>query len=880
MNPASSSPGDRLGPYEIVAPLGAGGMGEVFRAIDTRLDREVAIKVLPRHLSSNAQVRARFEREAKTIAALNHPHICTLHDVGREGEIDYLVMELVDGETLAQRIARGALPTDEVLTYGAQIADALDRAHRAGVIHRDLKPGNVMLTRSGAKLLDFGLARAMGMGGPASGDSLTVAALTQSPTVADPLTAEGAIVGTFQYMSPEQLEGTEADARSDLWAFGCVLYEMATGRRAFDGKSQASLISSIMGSQPAPISQIVPLTPPVLERLVQACLTKDPADRLQSAHDIRMQLMWLAEGGSQAGVPAPIVSRRKHRARLTTLLALTGWLAAAGLAWQVLGSPGPRVEAIQAIVDAPRGVTIQDRNAETAISPDGRTLVFVADGELWVRPLESDVATRLPGTEGSFRPFWSPDSRTIAYFSKGKLMRVPASGGSPTSVCDAFNGRGGTWGPDDTIVFAPTLGGPLMRVAAAGGEPVAVTALDSARNESGHRFPYFLPDGEHFLYASLPGGPNGWDTYVGSLSSPTVKRLLTAQSVAIYAEPGYLLFHRDGRVLAQRFDVERLELQGAPVSIARAPRLSDLDAEPVASASRNGRLAILRNDPTDTRLETRDANDATISTLDLPAAPWRVSNVSPDARQAAVFQGDELWVVDLLRSVPMRLADQMASNPSTVWSPDGSRIAFAAKHGDREEIYVSGLDGRAELLPTTDDPFKGVCDWSRDGRQLVIWSQNPQTNVDLWIVSPDGNTEPVPYLRGATVETAGKISPDGRWLAYVSHETGKPEVYVQSFPEPGGKVRVSLDSGVVPRWNSDGGELHYLDFERREFVAVPVEAGDRFLPGLPRKLRDLFSDIDSGALLDDEGNVLVAVAVDERPVDIRIILDWTALLGR
>ena len=811
------APGTRLGPYEIVAPLGAGGMGEVYRAKDTRLGRDVAIKVLPQHLSASPEVRARFEREAKTVSSLNHPNICTLFDVGRapgeagSADTDYLVMELVDGETLAQRLEKGPLPAADVLKLGSQVADALDRAHRAGVIHRDLKPGNVMLTKSGAKLMDFGLARETGLVG-ATGSGSMLATMTHSPTAAGPLTGEGTIIGTFQYMAPEQLEGREADARSDLWALGCVLYEMATGRRAFEGKSQASLITSIMGSQPAPISQLAPMAPPGLDRAVKQCLAKDPDDRWQTAGDLRRELAWLAEGGSQAGVPAPVAARRRSGARLAWIVATVAIVAAALLAWRVLGSRGPAREAIQTLIEAPADAKISGRHAELAMAPDGRSVAFEADNALWVRPLSADAATRLAGTEGSFRPFWSPDSRTIAYFVGGKLMRVPAAGGSPTSVCDATSGRGGCWGPHDTILLSPALSGPIMKVSASGGEPTPVTTLDSTRHELGHRFPCFLPDGDHFLFAALPGSPNGWDTYVGSLRSGTVKRLLTARSVAVYAEPGYLLFERDGRVLAQRFDPGRLEIRGAPVSIADAPERSDLDAEPVASPSQNGRLAILRSEPADTRLEIRNGAGGTTTRLDLPPAPWRVSSASPDGRRAAVF--------------------------------------------------------------------KGVSDWSRDGRNLILWGQNAQTGVDIWILPMDGDRKPVPYLRGPADEAAGKISPDGRWLAYQSNETGENEIYVQSFPEPGHKVRVSPDGGILPHWADGGKQLVYLSDSRQEFLSVPVKEGDEFLPGPPRKLGNLPPDVTGGAFLGNNAGTLVSVASNEHPRAIRLILDWTALLGR
>jgi len=419
-----------------------------------------------------------------------------------------------------------------------------------------------------------------------------------------------------------------------------------------------------------------------------------------------------------------------------------------------------------------------------------------------------------------------------------------------------------------------------MRVPASGGDPTPVTTLDSTRHEGAHRFPCFLPDGEHFLFAALPGGPGGWDTYVGSLRSRTVKRLLTARSVAVYAEPGYLLFERDGRVLAQRFDPRRLELRGAPVSIAEAPEPSDLDAEPVASPSRNRRLAILRSEPADTRLEIRDEAGATISRLDLPPAPWRVSKVSPDGRRATVLKGDELWVVDLVRSVPMRFATDLASYPTSAWSADGSRIAFVQRHDEREEIYIGSMDGRAELVPTTEDLFKGVSSWSPDGRFMVFWGLSPETGTDVWLLPMDGDRKPVPYLLGPADESGGQVSPDGRWLAYSSYETGEGEIYIQSFPKPGRKVRVSLDGGSFPRWSDGGRWLTYVQEQRREILAVPVQAGAEILPGQPRKLLAIPDGVTSGDRFGSPTRLLVSVTIAERPRAIRLIQDWTALLGR
>ena len=870
--------GSTLGPYKILAPLGAGGMGEVYRAHDMRLGRDVAIKVLSPHLAATPEVRARFEREARTISQLNHPHICTLHDIGHHEDTDYLVMELLEGETLAHRLEKGPMPVADVLRLGAQVADALDRAHRAGVVHRDLKPGNVMLTKAGAKLLDFGLARAASV-------AAAPGALTESPTVSRPLTKEGTIVGTFQYMAPEQLEGKEADARSDIWALGCVLYEMATGKRAFEGKSQASLIAAIIEREPTPPSQLMPLLPPALDRVVQQCLTKDPDERIQTAHDVKLQLQWIASGGSQAGVPAPVAARRRHREWIAWALAVAALIATATLAWVVLRSRTREAGAIQAIVDPPREAALTAYRANLAISPDGRTIAFAAfdttgTAWLWVRPLGADVARQIPGTAHAWVPFWSPDSRTVAFFDdqEGTLEKVPIAGGSPTTICRATMGRGGSWTRDGTIVFAPANEGPLMRVSAGGGEPVAVTTLDSTRHQNGHRLPCFLPDGEHFLFAALPAGPYRCDVCVGSLRSREVKRILTAGSAAVYAEPGYLLFERDGRVMAQRFDTRRLELVGDLVAIADAPEFSGMDADPVVSVSRNGRLVLLRSVPPDTRLTLLDRTGAARTRYELPPAPWWVLAAAPDGKRAVAANEGDLWIVDLTRSVPMRLASTSSTDLSAVWSPDGSRIAYVSGHADRQEITIAGLDGQSEVVPTTDDAFKMVYAWSQDGRYIVFGTQNAVTKHDIWLLSLEGNRKPVPYLRGPSFESNARVSPDGRWLAYSCDETGRPEVYVQSFPGPGRKVRVSLDGGDYPMWAKGGRELIYL--RGKTMVSVAVEVGEGFRPGPPRPLFDLPTGWNGLDIVADGERFLVSAAAETRPRDIRIVLNWQALLKR
>ena len=871
------APGTRLGPYEIVSPLGAGGMGEVYRAKDTRLGREVAVKVLPQHLSSSVEIRARFEREAKTVSSLNHPHICTLHDVGREGDTDYLVMELIEGETLAQRLLKGALPSTDVLKFGGQIADALDRAHRAGVMHRDLKPGNVMLTKSGAKLMDFGLARASGLG--------TTSELTSSPTVAGPLTAEGTLLGTFQYMAPEQLEGQEADTRADLWALGCVLYEMATGSRAFEGKSQASLITAIMGSEPPPISQVSPLAPQALESLVGACLAKDPTDRIQSAHDVKLQLSWLAAGGSQTGMPAPVAARRKSRERLAWALAAVG-LAAAAVSFFVFRAPPKDKEPIFASIPPPAGTTLSQDWSAISLSPDGRTVVYSAAGpagqELWVRPLGSETARPIPETKGGRGPlFWSHDGRFVAYFTEGKLEKVAIDGGSPVTIGDAKVGRGGSWNQDGVIVFSPAADGALVRISSSGGEAAPVTTLDAGRHEASHRFPCFLPDGDHFLYVALPPGPNGWDTFVGSLKSKSVKKVLTAGSAATFAEPGYLVFVRDGRIMAQRFDTGRLELTGDAVAIGNAPEYSQLDAEPVAAASRGGRLIVLQNDSPMTTLEWHDRADGSLGAITLPPGPWNLRRLSPDGRRAAVTNGTDIWIVDLARSMPTKFAPTLSSETSLAWSPDGRRLAFVSKQTGRSEIFIGSADGAGtpELVATTDAQFKYVHDWSPDGKYLVVRFFDSATKGDLWLLPLSGERKPEPYIASPSQESAARVSPDGRWLAYTSDESGETEVYVQSFPKPGHKVRVSGNGGNFPRWSRGGKELLYYA-RGGMLTSVSVDAGDEFRPGVERPLFKAPGFRTGGDVTADGERFLVSEAAETPHREIRLFVDWAAALEK
>jgi eukaryotic-like serine/threonine-protein kinase len=890
----SVSSGTRLGPYEVVAPLGAGGMGEVYRARDTRLGRDVAIKVLPRHLSSSPEGRARFEREARTVSSLNHPHICTLHDVGREGDTDYLVMELVEGETLAARLARGPLPAPEVLKLGAQIAEALERAHRAGVVHRDLKPGNVMLTRTGAKLMDFGLARAAG---PASGAGVgSAAALTQSPTMATPLsaplTAQGTIVGTFQYMAPEQLEGHEADARSDIWALGCVLYEMTTGKRAFEGATQASLISSIMRDQPRAMNELAPLSPPGLDRLVRQCLAKDPDERWQSAGDVRRELEWIASGSSAAAMPAITGGGRRRRVPW----ALIGPVAGAAIAITALvfafGARGPRDSGGLArfMIASPAG-TVFDVPAETELSPDGRTMVFAAadsggTSRLYLRTLENPEPRVVPGTEHASLPFWSPDGRQIGFFANGKLRKIGMDGSPPADLCDAADARGGAWSKNGVIVFAPNNLGPLMRVSAGGGAPSAVTTLDSTRHERGHRYPQFLPDGRHFLYGAI-GIDNDVSTYVADLGGGKPREVCRERSMGRYAAPGYLLFldgdviapHR--RLLTLRFDPGSLRTTGDAQVVLNEVNATNF-GYPNVTTSAQGTLVVQHWTPSRTRIVWRDPHGA-VTGVAVPDLGTLGASISPDGSRLAYsgFDPADLFVLDLSTGISTRLTFENQAVGSLVWSWDGRRIAFARLSGRGWETHVKSADGTGadSLLFHGPGLFSYPMSWSRDGRWLVAQCSEPDGNFDLWRVPIGTGAKPECYQHTPEQERGASLSPDGHWLLYVSDQGGGRSVFVQSFPDPGTKYQITVDDAAGASWTGDGTAILVIT-QRQEVVRIPITTAGGFRQGATQHMftlpmTDYLLDIVPG-----ERRFLTGSVLDQSTsTRLEIVFDWTRLLG-
>ncbi len=848
-------PGKRLGPYEIVGAIGAGGMGEVYRARDTRLERDVAIKVLPQHLASNPQLKQRFEREARTVSSLNHPHICALYDVGHEAGTDYLVMEYLEGETLARRLEKGALPTEQILLYGIEVADALDKAHRRGVVHRDLKPGNIMLTpQSGAKVLDFGLAKSA----PALGSAV---AFSGTPTQSSPLTAEGAIVGTFQYMSPEQLEGKEADARSYIFSFGAVLYEMTTAKMAFPGKSQYSVASAILEKDPEPITALQPMTPPALERLVKRCLAKDPEDRWQTARDLAVELKWISEAGSQAGhapygamagVPAPIVSRRKVREKVLWGVAAVSLVLAAALSYAYIRRMSAPVRPIRSLILPPEKVSFAVGGYEggPVLSPDGTRLVFPgrdASGKeaLWVRPLDSLTAQRLEGTEDSSYPFWSPDSRTIGFFAGGKLKKIDAAGGPAQTLCDAPGGRGGAWSEREVIVFAPEITSGLSRVPVAGGTPTEITHLAQSQGGFSHRWPTFLPGGRHFLYwAGNPFATNAPNTgiFVGALDSSEQKFLVQAESNALYAPPGYLLYLREQTLMAQPFDAGSLKLKGDAFPVGEHVSSPQAFRLGLFTVSPNGLLVYQTGQGVSAQFLWVDAHGNKVGTVG-EAGNQVFPRLSPNGARLAYVTQDpqsknvDIWIMDLARGVRTRFTFDPAADLSPVWSPDGSRIVFNSARKGRYDLYVKDASGAAsEELLYESNGEKTPSDWSRDRRYVAFDVQDPKTKYDIWVLPMSGDKKPIPFLQTPFNELLGTFSPDGHWLAYESDETGKFEVYVAPFPGPGGKWQVSQGGGVQPTWKRDGSSVFYLTPEGKLVEVAVKEKGSTVEIGVPHQV--------------------------------------------
>jgi serine/threonine-protein kinase len=886
--------GVRLGPYEILALLGAGGMGEVYKAKDTRLNRIVALKVLPRHLRDNPELKERFEREAQAVAALNHAHICILHDIGHDSGTDFLVMEYLEGQTLAERLEKGALPLDHALQYAIQIADALDRAHRNGIVHRDLKPGNVMLTKNGVKLLDFGLAKLQPTG--------AVAGMSVAATMTSPLTAQGTILGTLQYMAPEQLEGHEADARADLFALGAVIYEMATGRKAFIGSSPASVMAAILSSEPPSMCTIQRLTPPLLDRVVKTCLAKDADQRWQTAHDLLLQLKWIAEGGATTEF-VPVVSRPKTRERAIWAFAafvLGAFAAAVGLRV----TAGPSVSPPSTPQPAKR-VTIKLADTEplalakfgplgigrtaVALSPDGSLLAYAAErnntSQLYVRAFDQFHAKPIPGTEHAYNPFFSPDGRWLGFFADNKLKKVSLQGGQPVTLCEARIPHGANWGPDDTIVFADSEGVNLSRVSAAGGRP---EVLPKSEEISRVFYPEFLPDGKTVVSSSAGGGssPDSYDIVALSLETGEWRVLLKGGTNPRYVATGHLVFARAGTILAAPFDVSRLEVTGPAVTLVEGVRIEEWGAAQFA-VSPEGTLVYLTGAPAWIGKLTWVDQHGISKPLAAPAQAYGSLRLSPDGqRLAATVFGvpDDVWVYEFARQNFTRLTTEGVSRTPR-WTPDGKRIVHTRRLDPNQyQLVWKFVDGSGpeEVLATSKYTL-GPESFSPDGTLLAFYEWRGDTGGDLWTLPLQGDRKASPWLVTKFNEWGPAFSPDGRWIAYTSDESGEFEIYVQPYPGPGRKSQISAGGGEEVVWSRDGRKLFYRN--RLQWMSAAVETQPEFRAEPPKVMFEGPYLNVPGVSYDvaADGQRLIMIEENQpqaRSTELNIVLHWTAELKR
>jgi eukaryotic-like serine/threonine-protein kinase len=839
--------GTRLGPYEIQSALGAGGMGEVYRARDTRLDRTVAIKILPAHLSENAEARQRFEREARTISSLNHPNICTLHDIGKQDGVDFLVMECLEGETLAERLRRGPLPIAQVLKYGIEICDGLEKAHRCGVVHRDLKPGNIMLTKAGAKLMDFGLAKAAVTIRTDSSSSMTVTMST--PVGSHPLTAQGTVIGTFQYMAPEQVEGREADARADIFALGTVLYEMATGKRAFEGKTAASAMAAVLERDPAVISSLQPGTPAALDHVVQVCMAKDPEERWQSAADVGRQLRWIAAGGGSTAVAAPPVTEAPRKqnwwwvaaALLAAVLALQVWLSL---------RPAETQRTMRSFLPPPAQMSFDftgDFSGPPVINAQGTAIAFSARTQkerdsVWVQFLNETTTKKLDGTDGAAFPFWSADGKWIGFFADGQMKKVPATGGPVTVLAPTANPRGGAWNQDNVIIYEPEYRDTLWKISASGGTPVRLTKFDTGKHTT-HRWPEFLPDGKHFLFfATNHSGNTEQGIYLGSLADGSYKHVVDSDSQGIYAS-GYLLYHVQSQLVAQKFDASSGTVSGDPILLASDAEYDTGTWHTSFTTSQNGLLVYepgsraLGND-----LLSIDRQGKVLGKLGERAFYKGAGRLSPDGKKLAVAMGDpqaDIWVMDLVKGSRTRLTFGGATHLDPSWSGDGLRVVYTRQNGS---TVVSGTSirarmanggGQEEILleKHSDDPITFFFpQLSPDGKYLVHTEQQGPNVTGIYATSLNGDKKQITVVK-APNELARivqyRLSPDGKWLAYSSTESGREEVYVTEFPGGEGKWQVSQNGGSFPVWRGDTKEIWYLGTDSVLYAAaVGVNAGE------------------------------------------------------
>ncbi len=926
-------PGRKVGPYEIVSLLGEGGMGQVYRALDTKLNRDVAIKVLPEEFASDGDRLARFTREAQTLAALNHPNIAAIYGIEESVISDgapglqtrgtptrALVMELVEGKDLAVLIVgapgrsdgapglqtrgtpgpegpglrggsgRRGIPLDEALAIARQIADALEAAHEQGIIHRDLKPANVMVRPDGmVKVLDFGLAKAMDSG-PGTQDP------SNSPTLTARSTQVGMVIGTAAYMAPEQARGKAVDRRADIWAFGVVLYEMLTGRRAFEGEDISITLASVL-KEDVDWQALPDGLPIAVRRLLRRCLEKDPRQRLSAIGDARLELderdPIVGLSGADPVLEKPTLWSRLWPAAVAVVL--TAGIAAA---WGAFATTDVRGPVTRLAILPPPGADVYPDSDQVSISPDGTMVVYVvgtptqAKSQLWVRSLDSASARRLEEGDNAFLPFWSPDSRRIGFFTSDKLITIASAGGRADVLSDAPDARGGAWNASNDIVFAPDSNGPLYRIAASGGAPVPVTSLDADKKESSHRYPVFLPDGDHFLFAALPARAGKFDIYVGSISQPSRTFVGSLESAPVYADPGWLLYARRGVLVAQPFDADVMTLTGDPVPLDDEP-VSIMDpalswtGSTAASVSRTGSLVYFSSASTRTLAKWYDANGLEVGTLELPPGHYDSATISPDGTRAVLVRSESpsessQWLADLERGGASSFAAGPGRNDAPVWSPDGRQVVFAADRDGPQNIYVKMVDDRSpeRLLHASDILFKWPTHWSADGKWIILAQLDRDTAHNLWRLPASGEGDLAALVRGPQLDRDGAVSPDGRWLAYASDETGRFEVYVQSFPEPGRRVQASRQGALTKSWwTEDSRQLMFLDLENRLW-RVDLESGAGPQLGAPKQIAVFPSSVISIDAMPDRRRFLGIEPESTGVGSITVVQNWRVALDK
>jgi serine/threonine protein kinase/dipeptidyl aminopeptidase/acylaminoacyl peptidase len=868
-------------------------MGEVFRARDARLGRDVAIKALPEAFATDPERLARFEREARLLASLNHPNVAGIHGVEEVGGHRYLVLEFVEGETLAERLTRGPIPVEEAMEVCRDIAAGVEAAHESGVVHRDLKPGNVIITPSGqVKVLDFGLATSGG--GSTSGSDPN---LSHSPTMTH-ATRAGVILGTAAYMSPEQARGKAVDRRTDVWSFGCVLYECLTGRQLHHGETVSDLIARILEREPDWTA--LPVTTPSRVRdLLKRCLRKDAKERLRDIGDARIELSEaIAHPETAAIAAAPVAKTRSSRIPWV----IAALAVAAAVASLVLMRPAPHPveqKTMRLSIALPSDLTVSVEPPDVTLSPDGTATLFSSadssgTSHLYVRPLNAVSVRLLPGTNGAVIPFWSPDSKQIAFFADGNLKRMGINDDGAQVICPAPSARGGDWGPGNVIVFAPAASGPLMQVPASGGTPTPATTLDATTGETAHRFPQFLPDGKHFLYVALPGQDNLNATRVGTLDATIGPVLLSASGRATYAAPGYLLFLQNGSVLAQPFDTGTLTLSGSPVAVrGLKDATGQYSGSPVVASSHDGTLIqreVLQND---THLVLVDRSGRTLRRLALPAGVYWELRFSPDAsRLAATYSksGEPAheWLIDIARNITTRFSFEGNFDVAPVWTPDGARIIWGSDRAGGRNLYWKNADGSGKEELLFDAPGLFNDPNSAEAGVLIFRSLSGETNEDIWTVPLSGEPSGKPLIQSRFNENDGALSPDGRWLAYRCDESGRMEIYVTSFPLLDQRVQVSND-GSTPgtttgltliRWRKDGRELYYIGPDARSVIAVPVETGEKLDAGVPKALFKLPRETIAADIAPDGQMLVLSIPAQEgRRSVVNLFMNWSQELG-